>query len=222
MKKIRVESCTEKGEAEYKCSMCSDTYIEEIAAKGHTWKEATCTAPKTCNECKLTKGDELGHNYVNRTCSRCGEKQLLSVSELNDEIIKQPIYVSSTKYVVQSDKYKSLYPDMLSATIYNNSSEKIKNAVIAFVAWDVNGLPVKIRGEYDFGGGNYVKQGNANNINLVPNSYWGSNSGLSLDDNQDISTFKAIVVSYERFDGTEWENPLFDNWCKLFEDKPLY
>lgn len=68
MKKIRVESCTEKGEAEYKCSMCSDTYIEEIAAKGHTWKEATCTAPKTCNECKLTKGDELGHNYVNRTC----------------------------------------------------------------------------------------------------------------------------------------------------------
>lgn len=36
----------------------------------HTYSESNCTTPATCS-CGATKGDALGHNYVNGICSRC-------------------------------------------------------------------------------------------------------------------------------------------------------
>ncbi len=44
----------------------------------HTYKNATCTTPKTCTKCGTTEGKALGHSYKNatctapKTCSRCG------------------------------------------------------------------------------------------------------------------------------------------------------
>ena len=44
----------------------------------HTWKDATCTEPKTCTECGATEGEPLGHDWKDatctepKTCSRCG------------------------------------------------------------------------------------------------------------------------------------------------------
>ena len=49
---------------------------------GHSWKAATCTAPKTCTKCLLTEGSALGHNYglrgiiVEATCTTDGEKDM--------------------------------------------------------------------------------------------------------------------------------------------------
>ena len=41
------------------CSICGKT---EGEALGHKWSEATCTEPQTCSVCKETKGEELGHD----------------------------------------------------------------------------------------------------------------------------------------------------------------
>jgi hypothetical protein len=41
----------------------------------HNWIDATCTAPKTCADCKITEGDPAGHTYdngVDGTCNGCG------------------------------------------------------------------------------------------------------------------------------------------------------
>ena len=46
----------------------------------HNFKEATCTAPKTCTDCGATEGEALGHYYLPATCLspskcfRCGEE----------------------------------------------------------------------------------------------------------------------------------------------------
>ena len=50
----------------------------------HTWKDATCTAPKTCSVCKITEGSALGHKYETawskdadkhwHKCAQCGNK----------------------------------------------------------------------------------------------------------------------------------------------------
>lgn len=46
----------------------------------HTWKEATCTEPKTCIECGEKEGVALGHVWVDASCeepkhcTRCGLK----------------------------------------------------------------------------------------------------------------------------------------------------
>ncbi|MDO4748536.1 MAG: hypothetical protein Q4A12_05100 [Eubacteriales bacterium] len=44
----------------------------------HSWKDATCTDPKTCTQCGISEGKALGHYYYPatctkaETCSRCG------------------------------------------------------------------------------------------------------------------------------------------------------
>ena len=48
----------------------------------HTWTEATCTAPKTCDSCGETEGDVLEHSWTEatctapKTCSVCGKTKL--------------------------------------------------------------------------------------------------------------------------------------------------
>lgn len=70
-------SCEVKGKQVYKC-ICGATKEEEIAAIGHSWTEADCDTPKTCNKCNATEGTSLGHDWVDatyenpKTCEKCG------------------------------------------------------------------------------------------------------------------------------------------------------
>lgn len=140
---------------------------------------------------------------------------------LETSLAGQPVFVSSTKYVVQDNKYKSLYPDMLQAIIQNNSEEDIRDAVVAFVGWDANGLPVKIKGHIDFSDPTYLTKVTFENINLVPGSATGDSQGFAIDENCGVSTFKAIVVSYTNFEDKKWENPDYKAFCDLYEGKRL-
>ena len=49
-------------------------YNSCIGKTEHTYKAATCTAPKTCKICGVTSGKKLGHTYDNacdKSCNRC-------------------------------------------------------------------------------------------------------------------------------------------------------
>lgn len=151
---------------------------------------------------------------------------VVSTDELTEEsldalLATQPLYISETEYIVQSEDLKALYPDMLSAIIVNNSDDDVLDAVIAFVAWDSNNLPVKIEGQFDFGGGSYIKKVNYDAINLIPGETFGRDFGMSLSDDNNIATFKGIVVSYKTFDGETWENPYYNDFCDMYEGKKL-
>ncbi|MCD4713394.1 MAG: DUF5780 domain-containing protein [Clostridiales bacterium] len=93
----------------------------------------------------------------------------------------------------------------------------IENGVVAFVAWDDNKLPMKIKGRINFTEGAYVKLVNYNDINLVPGKTYGHDSGFELEENHIIKTFKAIVVSYKSFNGVIWDNLLFEDWKSVYE-----
>lgn len=151
--------------------------------------------------------------------SQSTTKSDVSESELLSQLEGQALKVIETKYTVQDNEYKNLYPDLLQAILKNDTEHDIKNAVVAFVAWDENKLPVKIKGNIDFSDGSYVKLVNYNDINLVSGKTYGHNSGFELDQTVNIDAFKAIVVSYEAFDGATWENPLFSDWKVLYEGK---
>lgn len=43
------------------CESCGQTEGEPL---GHTWREATCTEPKICTRCGETEGDPEGHNFL--------------------------------------------------------------------------------------------------------------------------------------------------------------
>lgn len=79
-------TCTAKGTTTYTATFgvswatTQTKDIQDIAAKGHTWVNATCTAPKTCSVCGATEGLALGHSFTNyksdnnATCTADGTK----------------------------------------------------------------------------------------------------------------------------------------------------
>jgi len=145
----------------------------------------------------------------------------LIASELETELSTQPVTISSTKYIVQDSSYKIIYPDMLQAVLQNNTASDIRDAIVAFIGWDKNGLPVKIRGQYDHSltDGTYIKQCRYKDINLAAGQSFGKGYGFALNPDIQIKNFKAIVVSYTTFEEETWENPLFTDWCELYSGK---
>lgn len=149
------------------------------------------------------------------------EKKVMTATELEEALNSQPMKVISTEYVVQSDEYKALYPDMLSSVIQNNSGTDVKNAVVGLVAWDSNNFPVKIKGKFDYNGGSYFTKVDCGDVNMVDGATFGEGMGMEILDDNKIAKFKAIVVSYTDFDGNTWNNPLLEDFKELYEDKKL-
>ena len=76
-------TCTEDGSKHKTCSACNETTKSETITKlGHSWKNATCTEPKTCSKCEETTGSALGHEWENATCTT---PQTCSVCKITGE-----------------------------------------------------------------------------------------------------------------------------------------
>lgn len=176
-----------------------------------------CSAPSdTSNQNKNSADSGEGLNTQNTNDSKNPNSKKLSKIDFDDLLKEQEMYVERTEYLVQSEELKTLYPDMLQVIIKNDTEFDIKNAVVAFVAWDKNNLPIKIKGSIDFSDGAYIYTVNYNDINLIPGAKYGDDSGFEIDDEIDVDHFEAIVVSYESFDGDTWNNPLYDSWEKAY------
>ena len=217
-------TCTEPK----KCLNCNET---EGEALGHSWVDATCTSPRMCSTCNKTEGEKLEHLWIEatfeapKTCSLCAETDgnPLNIAEFETMLKETPVYVESTNLLIQHKQYKSLYPDVLTAVVKNNSGTSVKDIVVSFVAWDSNDLPIKIYGYMSVTGGNYVQGCNYTNVNLVHGATSEKDRGLATnyDYTGDIATFKAIVREYTDFDGNTWKNPYYNLWCDLYEGKTL-
>lgn len=46
------------------CEECGETEGDPL---GHSWEEATCKTPKTCSVCGATEGKALGHDWIEAT-----------------------------------------------------------------------------------------------------------------------------------------------------------
>ena len=55
--------------------------LDTTSVHVHSYKDATCTTPKTCTSCGETSGSALGHNYSNGSCTRCGTNDPNYVAE---------------------------------------------------------------------------------------------------------------------------------------------
>ena len=73
---VTLPTCTAQGYTVYTCSLCGNSYNGDyVEALGHDWKEATCTAPKTCSRCSATEGEANGHTYAATvTAPTCGQQ----------------------------------------------------------------------------------------------------------------------------------------------------
>lgn len=166
----------------------------------------------------------VGCGTVNENKSDNGQKEnaaekeaeVHTADELDQILNKQEVHITKTKYTIQNEKVKILFPDMLQAIIKNDSTDKIKNIVISFVAWDKNNAPIKLKRSIDLSKGEYVRDKAYQNIDLASGATFGDDDGFGLNEQCDVQIFKAIIKSYETADGTIWENPQYDNWTKMY------
>ena len=145
----------------------------------------------------------------------------LTQGDIASALSKMPVSVTSASYYVQSNELKALYPDMLLATYQNNTEENVRYVEVTFAAWDRNGLPIKLATILSDG---YAMTVSFDGVNLVPGASSLGNQGMELADDIDwsnIATVQAIVSAYESYEGTEWDNPLYDLWAEHVAGQPL-
>lgn len=147
------------------------------------------------------------------------QEEILDLDTLLQDASKVDLSIIETIYTVQDEEDKVLYPDLLQVIIQNNTDKDIKDAIVAFVAWDANNLPVKLKGSIDFGDGSYVKEVYYRDINLIGGATYGENSGFEMDESIEVSKFKAIVIHYEDINGETWDNPYYENFKAQYVGK---
>ena len=77
---VTAPTCTSAGYTTHTCETCGDTYKDStVAAKGHTpGAAATCTTDQTCTVCQVTIVVAFGHSWQDattsapKTCTTCG------------------------------------------------------------------------------------------------------------------------------------------------------
>lgn len=134
-----------------------------------------------------------------------------------ESIVEGTVYVKEARLIVQSDDFKSLYPDALQAILVNDTNYDIKDVIVYFAAWDANNLPVLIKSQYQISNAAYVVCAKYTGVNMVPGGTFGETAGLKLDNSiKGITTVKAIVASYVTFDGVTWENPEYTSFVEEY------
>lgn len=148
----------------------------------------------------------------------------LTVEEFDEAVRTQPLFVDSTRFL-PPEHFRLSTDSMLQAILFNNSDMPIRNARVAFVAWDANRLPVRIDTRFGIGTAQYVVNLNYDAINLMPFDFFTGVSGNSYSglrvNNTNIVHLRAFVVSFEDFDNNKWENPLLLDFNHLFEGRIL-
>ena len=105
-------TCVAEGSKKRTCTVCGVEEVETIAATGvHTYgewqvtKQATCTADgtktKTCTGCGATQSQVIaksGHNFVNGTCSVCGETLIIGANINYHEYVSESGGTVSASY----------------------------------------------------------------------------------------------------------------------------
>ena len=174
--------------------------------------------PYVKGEREVFKSEKV--NEQKSKASETKKEENSAASKLEEALKKQDVYAFDAKYVVQHDDLKALYPDMLQALVKNNTNKDIRDIQYGFVAWDKNGLPIKIKGSIDFGK-SYLRGVNGDAVNIPAKGEFGKAHGFEIEANLGIDTFKPVVVSYTDFEGKKWDNPSLDEFMKVYEGKRL-
>ena len=77
------------------CEECGET---EGSALGHNWLEATCTDPRICSVCQQTEGTALGHQWMDATYE--APKTCNVCGAVEGEVLARPwIYINELSYI---------------------------------------------------------------------------------------------------------------------------
>lgn len=149
------------------------------------------------------------------------DNKTLDIMALKENALDFPLEIIDYDILVQDEEFKSLYPDLYRVIVKNNSEVDIKEYEVALLGWDDNDLPVKIKGDIDFGDGTYVRKLIASDVNLIPGATYGEDSGMGLDKNISLKTLQPVIISFTDFEDNTIKNENAEPFIKAIEGKKI-
>lgn len=188
---VKEATCTEPGEQTRTCSSCQTTDIQTIPAN-HTWKDSTCTAPKTCTACGATEGNPSSHDWQEathhkpKTCAGCGLTEgepLVPGVSIGGVYVQLNSVAGAEPYIYwKNDSGKIIKYVTFTAVPYN-----AVNDIVASSIGNKTEVNLKVTGPIGPAGEDFAERGNyyfVNNEKYVCNCqpddgqsiyYWGDN-----------------------------------------------
>lgn len=146
-----------------------------------------------------------------------GDTPKMTIKDFDELLNSQPAVIVDSQLLYQTGNNgnKRFYPDLLICTVQNRTDKVITELQVAFVAWDNDGNPAKIKSAEDKKGYD-IKLLKYSDISVESGRYYGKGMGIELEPSHNISRFKAIVARFETEDGQTWENPYYDDFMNSF------
>ncbi len=146
-----------------------------------------------------------------------GETQKMTLKDFDELLSRQPVVIVDSQLINQTGNKanKRFYPDLLTCTVQNRTNKTITEMQVAFVGWDKDGNPAKIKSAKDKKGYD-IKLLKYSDITVESGRYYGKGMGIELEPNHNITRFKAIVVRFKTDDGKTWENPYYNDFMNAF------
>ncbi len=116
---------------------------------------------------------------------------------------------------------------MLSADLKNNSDKQVKELVVAFAAWDIDGNPILLKSASGTSEDAYIKRIGMGDVTVAAGQTWLADAGEDVTgykvspELSNIAYVKAVVVSFSLEDGGSWSNPYYDQWKTTYENVKL-
>ena len=95
---------------------------------GHTWKEATCTSPRTCTVCGEKEGEALGHVWTEASCA---EPRMCTVCGATDDYVLEHKYNDTGECTVcgATKEYANSYGYFSKEELFAMAQDAIENYV---------------------------------------------------------------------------------------------
>jgi hypothetical protein len=115
------------GTSERKCNNCSKIETKTLpkveSGHVHSWKDATCSAPKTCSTCGATTGNTIEHKWKDatcttaKTCTSCGTTSGNALGHNYTDKVTAPTCTESGYTTHTCARCKNSYQDATTAAI---------------------------------------------------------------------------------------------------------
>lgn len=197
--------------------------VHHLVNQSNTYENSNDHKVSNSQDIDASQSEQIAETTTDKVDINENENRFLNLSDVERLLEGEAVTVTRTNVFTQTDdpNRKILYPDVLQSIVVNKSGHTIKDLTIAFVAYDKNGYPVKIKGKFDYSGGEYVRNAVATGINLVDGASYGGESGFELQVDHQIYEAYSCPVSATFYDQDDWVNPHFETWKELLGGKPF-